>query len=57
MDFTLEQQKLIFNAVRNYQMNNVGLTSKKYQICDEILNNLFPIIKETYVEPGFEVEG
>lgn len=54
MEFTLEQQKLIFNAVRNYQMNKVGLTSKNYQICDEILNKLFPVIKETYVEPGFE---
>ena len=57
MEFTLEQQKIIFNAVKNYQANNVGLISKKYQICDDILNKIFPLIKETYVEPGFEVEN
>lgn len=42
-DFTNEQLKLIFNAVRYYQMNKVSLTSKAYNDCDEILNSIFPV--------------
>ena len=45
MNFTLEQQKLIYHAVRYYQMNRVPLNSKSYSDCDEILNALFPIAK------------
>lgn len=41
MDFTLEQQKLIYNAVRYYQMNRVSLDGKDYRICDDILNGMF----------------
>jgi hypothetical protein len=41
MDFTLEQQKLIYNAVRYYQMNRVPLDGKDYRICDDILNGMF----------------
>lgn len=44
-EFTTEQLKLIFNAVRYYQMNKVSLTSKGYADCDEILNSIFPIAK------------
>jgi len=44
-EFTNEQLKLIFNAVRYYQMNKVSLTSKAYEDCDEILNSIFPIAK------------
>lgn len=40
-EFTIEQKKIIFNAVRHYQMNRVALISKDYEICDQILNNLF----------------
>jgi hypothetical protein len=40
-EFTIEQKKIIFNAVRQYQMNKVPLNGKDYVICDEILNNLF----------------
>lgn len=40
-EFTLEQKKIIFNAVRYYQMNRVPLNGKDYGICDEILENLF----------------
>lgn len=47
-EFTLEQKKLIFNAVRYYQMNRVPLNGKDYEICDQILNNLFTEVK---VEP------
>ncbi len=40
-EFTLEQRKIIYNAVRYFQMNRVALNGKDYKICDEILNNLF----------------
>ena len=50
-DFTLEQRKIIYNAVRRYQMNNVGLTSKSYEVCDEILNNLFDEVTEYGQKP------
>lgn len=40
-EFTLEQKKIIYNAVRLFQMNRVALNGKEYQLCDEILNNLF----------------
>ena len=42
MDFTPEQQTIIYNAVRYYQMNRVPLDGNEYQSCDEILNQLFP---------------
>lgn len=47
IEFEPEQLKLIFNAVRYYQMNKVALTSKAYQDCDEILNQIFPLAKIT----------
>lgn len=40
-EFTLEEKKLIYNAVRTFQMNRVALNGKEYQICDDILNKLF----------------
>lgn len=55
MEFTLEQQKIIYNAVRYYQMNRVPLNSNHYQVCDEILNVLFKEVKLNYVEPAYEV--
>ena len=42
MEFTLEQQKIIYNAVRYYQMNRVPHAGKDYSVCDDILNSLFP---------------
>ena len=44
-EFTIEHKKIIYNAVRLYQMNNVGFTSKQYKLCDEILTNLFGEVK------------
>ena len=41
MEFTPEQKKLIYNAVRYYQINRVSLNGKEYQICDDILNGIF----------------
>jgi hypothetical protein len=49
-----EQKKLIYDAVRYYQMNAVPLNSKNYQICDSILNELFLEVKSAYVEPAYE---
>ena len=40
-EFTLDQKKIIYNAVRYYQMNKVALNGKEYEICDGILTNLF----------------
>ena len=57
MNFTLEQQKLIYNAVRYYQMNRVLHAGKDYSVCDEILNGLFKEVKATYVEPAYEVQA
>jgi hypothetical protein len=51
MNFTLEQQKIIYNAVRYYQMNRVPHAGKDYSVCDEILNNLFKEVKLNEVQP------
>lgn len=44
--FTEDQLKLIFNAIRYYQINKVPLTSKAYEDCSSILDQIFPIAKE-----------
>lgn len=46
--FNLEQQQIIYDAVRNYQINCVTLNRKSYQICDEILNSLFDTVKKLH---------
>lgn len=53
-EYTKEQKKVIYDAVRYYQMNAVPLNGKDYQICDSILNELFVEVKSTYVEPAYE---
>lgn len=55
MELTSEQKKLIYNAVRYYQMNSVSLNGKDYHICDEILNGLFEEVKIHYAEPAYEL--
>lgn len=50
-EFNLEQRKIIYNAVRRYQMNNVALISKSYEVCDEILNSLFDEVTESGIKP------
>ncbi len=57
MEFSLEQKKIIYNAVRNYQTNVVPINSKYYQECDIILKNIFNEVKENYVEPAYEVSS
>ena len=46
MNLTTDEQKIIYNAVRYYQMNRVSLNGEAYQTCDAILNKLFPKVKE-----------
>ena len=46
-EFTLDHKKIIFNAVRLFQMNRVALNGKEYKLCDEILNNLFTEVKQS----------
>jgi hypothetical protein len=41
MNFTQEQYKLIFTAVRRYQFEKTILDSKEYHACGEILDELF----------------
>ena len=54
-ELSKEHKKVIYDAVRQYQMNSASLGSRKYQLCDEILNNLFADVKIGYVEPAFEL--
>jgi hypothetical protein len=44
MNFTSEQYKLIFTAVRRYQFEKTILDSKEYHECSEILDELFDIV-------------
>ena len=56
MEFTLEQRKIIYNAVRYYQMNRVPHAGQEYGVCDEILTNLFKEVKLNYVKPAYGVQ-
>jgi hypothetical protein len=49
MNFSTEDLKIIFNAVRYYQMNRVSLNGDAYKRCDNILNQIFPIEKDVTV--------
>jgi hypothetical protein len=44
MKMTPEQKKVVYNAVRYWQMNRVALDGKEYKICDEILTDLFDYV-------------
>lgn len=41
MNFTQPQYKLIFDAVRRYQIEKTIVDSNEYIECDQILNSLF----------------
>ena len=41
MNFTPEQYKLIYTAVRRYQYEKTVLNSKEYHTCSGILDELF----------------
>lgn len=44
MNFTSEQYKLIFTAVRRYQFEKCVLDSPQYHECNEILDQLFDFV-------------
>lgn len=49
MNFTTEQLKLIFTAVRYYQINGVPLNSQRYNDCNDVLDQIFPVAKDVTV--------
>jgi len=50
MNFTSEQYKLIYTAVRRYQYEKTVLNSKEYNTCGEILDELFDSVYTQRVE-------
>jgi hypothetical protein len=44
MNFTPEQYKLIFTAVRRHQLEKTILNSSEYHECGEILDKLFDTV-------------
>lgn len=46
MEFTKEQYKLIFKAVRTYQQSRCILNGREYNQCDEVLNELYDIAND-----------
>jgi hypothetical protein len=43
-NYTNEQYRLIYNAVRRYQYDKTVLNSTEYWNCSEILDNLFDLV-------------
>lgn len=50
MNFTPEQYKLIFTAVRRYQIDKCLHDSKEYHQCGEVLDELFDTVYTQRVE-------
>lgn len=50
MNFTHEQYKLIYTAVRRYQYDKTVLNSKEYHICGEVLDELFDSVYTQRIE-------
>ena len=50
MNFTPEQYKLIYTAVRRYQLEKTALNGQEYQECNEILDELFDSVYTQRVE-------
>lgn len=50
MNFTPEQHKLIYTAVRRYQLEKTALNGQEYQECNEILDELFDMVYTQRVE-------
>ena len=57
MEYTLEQQKIIYSAVRYYQMNRLTHAGKEYGVCDDILNAMFEDVKLNAQPPTPPVNG
>lgn len=50
MNFTPEQYRLIFTAVRRYQIEKTLHDSKEYNECSEVLDELFDSVYTQRVE-------
>jgi len=50
MNFTSEQYKLIYTAVRRYQIEKTALNSAEYHNCSEVLDELFDTVYTQRVE-------
>ena len=50
MNFTPDQYKLIFNAVRRYQIEKTVLDSPQYKECSEVLDELYDLVYTQNVE-------
>jgi hypothetical protein len=50
MNFTPEQYKLIYTAVRRYQYDKAIPNSQQYNECSEILDRLFDSVYTQHVE-------
>lgn len=44
-NLTPDEKRIVFNAVRYYQMHKTPVNGKDYQICDDILNRWFDEVK------------
>ena len=53
MNFTEQENSIIYDAVRYYQMNKVVTGTRLYLDCDIILTTLFSKVKINGIEPGF----
>jgi len=50
MNFTSEQYRLIYTAVRRYQIEKTLHNTKEYSECSEILDELFDLVYTQRVE-------
>lgn len=50
MNFTHEHYKLIYTAVRRYQIEKTLLNSAEYHQCNEVLDELFDTVYTQRVE-------
>lgn len=52
MQFTEQEIKLIYQAVRYFQIHGITFNGNDYRICDEILNKTFDIAKNPQKQNG-----
>jgi hypothetical protein len=43
-EFTPEEYKIIHQAVRYYQINDVTFNGKDYENCSSVLDKIFPLV-------------
>ena len=52
MQFTEQEIKLIYQAVRHFQIHGIPFNGNDYRICDGILNKTFDIAKNPQKQNG-----